>query len=161
MDYFENVVIEYLRADRSLFVNTQCCIQLNEGVNPDTSGPHWYCDAVTVDFRSKSIFLCEITFSDPPNALLKRLASWDSSWPDLRKALARDSNLPSDWPVRPWLFVHERIIEKVLSGLRRSAPSSMPTPRITPLEMVFPWRYRSWNRQGEEAKIPIIPEEMW
>ena len=41
MDHFEGVVLDYLRADRALFVNSQCCIQLNEGANPDTSGPHW------------------------------------------------------------------------------------------------------------------------
>lgn len=40
MDYFEGVVFEFLRADRTLFINTQCCIQLNPGDNPDTSGPH-------------------------------------------------------------------------------------------------------------------------
>ena len=34
MDYFETVVIEYLRADRAPFVNTQYCIQINEGENP-------------------------------------------------------------------------------------------------------------------------------
>ncbi|WP_407469232.1 hypothetical protein ABFU38_05100 [Xanthomonas campestris pv. raphani] len=51
MDHFEGVVLDYLRADRALFVNSQCCIQLNEGANPDTSGPHWYCDAVAVSFK--------------------------------------------------------------------------------------------------------------
>ena len=160
MDYFESVVIEYLRADRSLFINTQCCIQLNDGENPDTSGPHWYCDAVAVDFRSKCIFLCEITFSDPPSSLLKRLSGWESDWAGLSKALARDSNLPADWPIRPWLFVPEKLIEKVLVGLTKIAPSSMPTPRITPLEMVFPWHYRSWNRQGEKQKPQAVLENM-
>ena len=29
MNYYESVVIDYLRADRALFVNTECCIQLN------------------------------------------------------------------------------------------------------------------------------------
>lgn len=48
MNYYESVVVDYLRADRALFVNTECCIQLNESDNPDTSGPHWYCDAVVV-----------------------------------------------------------------------------------------------------------------
>jgi hypothetical protein len=50
MNYYESVVVDYLRADRAIFVNTECCIQLNEAVNPDNSGPHWYCDAVAVDF---------------------------------------------------------------------------------------------------------------
>jgi hypothetical protein len=29
MDYYQGVVVEYLRADRSVFVNTECCIELN------------------------------------------------------------------------------------------------------------------------------------
>lgn len=51
MDYYQNVVIDYLRADRALFVNAECCIQVNPASNPDASGPHWYCDAVAADFR--------------------------------------------------------------------------------------------------------------
>jgi hypothetical protein len=42
MDYFQGVVTDYLRANRATFVNTECCIQLNPGPNPDTGGPHWY-----------------------------------------------------------------------------------------------------------------------
>ena len=30
MNYYESVVIDYLRADRAIFVNTEYCIQLNE-----------------------------------------------------------------------------------------------------------------------------------
>ncbi|MEC3888913.1 hypothetical protein [Xanthomonas campestris] len=60
MDHFEGVVLDYLRADRALFVNSQCCIQLNEGANPDTSGPHWYCDAVAVSFKEQATYAAEI-----------------------------------------------------------------------------------------------------
>jgi hypothetical protein len=63
MDHFEGVVLDFLRADRALFVNSQCCIQLNEGANPDTSGPHWYCDAVAVGFKERVGYLCEITYA--------------------------------------------------------------------------------------------------
>jgi len=31
MNYYESVVIDYLRADRSVFVNTEYCIQINKG----------------------------------------------------------------------------------------------------------------------------------
>ncbi len=62
MDYYESVVIDYLRADRALFVNTECCIQIDAGHNPD-KGTHWYCDAVVADFRTQSVFLCEISYS--------------------------------------------------------------------------------------------------
>ena len=104
MDYFEGVVIDYLRADRSLFINTQCCVQLNEGFNPDTSGPHWYCDAVAVNIKNKAAFLCEITYASSPVSLFKRLDAWTSNWPQLRAALARDSGIPQEWAVTPWVF---------------------------------------------------------
>ncbi len=45
MDYYASIVIDYLRANRSTFVNTDYCIQVNPG-NPDTSGSPWYWDAV-------------------------------------------------------------------------------------------------------------------
>jgi glutamate synthase domain-containing protein 2 len=35
MDYYQSVVVHYLRADRALFVNTECCIQLNQSKNPE------------------------------------------------------------------------------------------------------------------------------
>jgi hypothetical protein len=31
MDYYEGVVIDYLRADRALFVNTEYCIRISPG----------------------------------------------------------------------------------------------------------------------------------
>lgn len=63
MDYFQSVVLDYIRADRAVFVNPECCIQLVDKLNPDDLGPHshWHCDAVAVDLRNKKVFLCEIT----------------------------------------------------------------------------------------------------
>ena len=146
MDHFESVVIEYLRADRSLFVNSQCCIQLNAGENPDTSGPHWYCDAVAVSFKAKAIYLCEITYATPPASLMKRLTAWNKDWSVLRQALVRDSGVPADWPVQPWLFVPKSLVERVTAFVSTMQPLNMPQPKVTTLEDVLPWRYRSWNR---------------
>lgn len=167
LDYFEAVVVEYLRADRSLFVNTQCCIQLHEAENPDTSGPHWYCDAVVVDFRARAILLGEITYSMKLTGLIKRLTEWNSNWPGVRAAVARDCHLPEDWPIRPWLFLPEQLIKKLvvkLDELRTGGTTTdpMPIPLITNLEMTLPWKYRSWNRVGENltGKSLHIPEQM-
>lgn len=160
MDYFEDVVSEYLRADRSLFINTQCCIQLNEGKNPDTSGPHWYCDAIAADFRAKQIYLCEITFSDPPSPLLKRLSQWGDNWAGVRAALVRDSKLPEDWHVRPWIFAPAKLVHSVVAHVTKLTEGSLPVPKITPLEFVVPWEYCSWNREGEKNKPDSIPESM-
>jgi hypothetical protein len=161
MNYYECVVIDYLRADRAIFVNTECCIQLNQADNPDTSGPHWYCDAVTLDFRAKTIFLCEISYGRQLADLTKRLKSWHESWSPLCAALKRDSFLP-DWPARPWLFVPDDLVSLLLKRLAQigDADSLNYVPRVTPLEMVQPWRYRSWNRIGEAAKPELIPAAM-
>lgn len=161
MDYYENVVVEYLRADRSLFVNTECCIQINEGSNPDTSGPHWYCDALAVDFRNSEIYLCEISFANQLSGLNNRLNDWNNNWEGVCKALARDCHVPNRWPVRPWVFIPEELVSKLISRVEKLPQSSdMPPPKITTLEMVPPWKYQSWNRVGELDKPDIIPENM-
>jgi hypothetical protein len=158
MNFYESVVIDYLRADRALFLNTECCIQINPADNPDRSGPHWYCDAVAVDFRSKKIFLCEISYGARLSDLTKRLKGWHDNWKGVCHALARDSFLPELWPVRPWLFVPEdfvRLLQERLVHIQNGQPPQF-VPLITPLEMVQPWRYRAFNRVGEAAKNPEI-----
>lgn len=154
MDYFQGVVTEYLRADRAMFVNTECCIQLNPGVNPDKSGPHWYCDAVAVNFRLRKVYLCEVTYSKSLSALITRLKSWSENWGKLKQALARDCSLPDDWEVRPWLFVPQHLraaLDKKLTILHgvNGGVTNMPVPIITELEAVLPWVYKSWNRIPE------------
>ena len=73
MDNCEELVLEYLRADRTVFVNTQCCIQLNDAMNPDNSGPHWYCDLVAINFKDQRVYLCEVTYAKTLTSLLNRL----------------------------------------------------------------------------------------
>src|SRR5690348_10555109 len=114
MDYYENVVFHYLRSDRALFINSECCIQLNPVPNPDTSGPHWYCDAIAVDLRGKSIFLCEVSYGKGLDSLKKRLGEWHSDWDKVCLALVRDSYLEKNWPIRPWLFVPEQLVPLLL-----------------------------------------------
>jgi hypothetical protein len=170
MDYYEGVVIDYLRADRALFVNTECCIQINPGHNPDKD-THWYCDAVVADFRSETVFLGEISYSVQLASLIKRLKTWHDNWDGVRGALARESALPAHWleRLRPWLFVPEKCVPTLLRGLSRIGNGPpMFAPRITPLEMVQPWRYCGWDRVGEIkccpvhtcTKPPSIPEAM-
>ena len=40
MDYFQGVVVEYLRADRAMFVNTECLVSLEPAEAP-AKGKHW------------------------------------------------------------------------------------------------------------------------
>jgi hypothetical protein len=153
MDYYQSIVIEYLRADRALFVNTECCIQIKQGRPHTDKGSHWYCDAVVADFRSETVFLCEISYSLTLAALIKRLKLWNDNWEGIRVALARECALPKEWLVglRPWLFVpggeksgpktgldHPQLLA-ALSRIGNGSPKF--NPRITPLEMVQPWRY--------------------
>jgi hypothetical protein len=156
VDYFQGVVTDYLRADRAMFINTECCIQLNPGANPDKSGPHWFCDVVAVNLRESEVFLCEVTYSQSLGALSKRLQSWSANWPLLRAALTRDCAVHTDWPVRPWLFIPHDLrghLEKQLARIPNmgSSPAHMPQPMVTDLEDVTPWKYNSWNRVAEMA----------
>jgi hypothetical protein len=162
MDYFESVVVNYLRADRATFVNTECCIQVNPADNPDASGPHWYCDAVALDLRAMTVFLCEISYSKQLSGLTDRLKDWHEHWKLVCHALNRDSFVPAYLPVRPWLFIPEELVPVVLRRLEqiRGAEALKFVPRITPLEMVLPWKYKSWSRIGEAKKPASIPCEM-
>ena len=156
--------MDYLRADRAVFVNTQCCIQLNDNPNPDTSGPHWYCDAVAVDFSVGTVFFSELSYAAKLSAMIERLKQWSDNWPDLRRALVRDCKVPSDWPVCPWLFVPEKTIPMLVTRLCAiKGDDGLPVfrPRITPLECVQPWQYISWNHPDKLTKKPdCIPAEM-
>jgi hypothetical protein len=154
MDCFQGVATEYLRADRAVFVNTECCIQLNPGENPDRTGPHWFCDAVAVNFREHRVYLCEVTYAKTLGALNRRLIDWATHWRSLRLALTRDCHVPGDWPVQPWLFVPNALRSALNNRLLKimtiaDSAEHMPYPKTTDLEAVAPWQYNSWNRREE------------
>ncbi len=157
MDYFQGVVTEFLRANRSTFVNTECLIQLDEGDTP-AKRRHWYCDAVAVEFERSIVSLCEVTYSTTMQPLIARLRAWDSHWPLICKAIARDCHVPDSWSIRPWLFVPEKLYEHVLKSKLTAflceAPRAdrMPYPEVTYLEHVAPWNYRHWDRKTVALK---------
>jgi hypothetical protein len=151
MGYFQEVVTEYLRADRAVFVNTECLIQLHPN-DVSTKGAHWYCDAVAVNFREKSVHLCEVSYSTTLHALGSRLQTWAKNWPALCAALARDSHVPIDFKFEPWVFIpqsrHEVLNKRVAACPNLENISvRMPTPRVTYLESVAPWQYPTWDRK--------------
>jgi hypothetical protein len=153
LDYFQGVVTEYLRADRCVFVNTECLIQLDEG-DKQIKNRHWFCDAMAVNFREQTIFLCEITYSTTMQSLLARLSAWQQNWEELTAAVLRDSCVPKDWKVQPWLFIpeahHAVFTKKSSKGAPAAGVSSeMPSPRVTYLEAVVPWKYRTWDRKTD------------
>lgn len=56
--------------------------------------------------------------------------------------------MPAGGSVRPWLFVPQAHAERLKSSF--ASLGTLPSPRITFLEDVVPWRYRSWNRGAYE-----------
>ena len=153
MDYFQGVVTEYLRADRSVFVNTELLIQLEPGDSP-AKGRHWYCDAVAVNFRESVAYLCEISYSVSMHSLLSRMKAWGTHWAPMCAAVARDCRIPKDWEIEPWLFIpranHGALARKLaLIGKQGDGTCPMPVPRVTYLEKVTPWNYRSWDRKDD------------
>lgn len=56
--------------------------------------------------------------------------------------------MPAGWFVRPWLFLPQAHAERLKNSL--ASLGTLPSPRITFLEDVVPWRYRSWNRGSYE-----------
>ena len=150
-----------------MFVNTECWIQLDPVAVPD-KGRSWYCDALAINLKPEPaiVYLVEVSYAQKLGALFTRLAAWNEHWSGVRQALVRDCHLRADWKARPWLFVPSKSIPSVVQRIRRIAglgePERMPPPLITPLEMVAPWEYPSWNRAGErvEGKPSTIPPEM-
>jgi hypothetical protein len=86
MSYYQDIVVDYLRENRAIFVNTECCIQLNEG-SGNQIGPYWYCDALAVDFGQNAVYLCEVTYARGTAALLKTSRA-------VERPLARDKKQP-------------------------------------------------------------------
>lgn len=151
MDYFQGVVIEFLRAKRSRFVNTEYMINLDlDGTYKKDR--HWYCDAVVIDFADSTVHLCEITYSKTLQAVTKRLQLWSDHWSEVIAAIRRDSALVGDWYFVPRVFVPEPLQSALatrIATLKRPDDCShpMPQPIVTILEDVLPWKYRSWNGQ--------------
>jgi hypothetical protein len=145
MDYYQGIVAEYLDADRSVFLNSECYIQLMPGPNLP-KGTTWYCDILAINLREKVAYMCEITFSEDLTRLVKRLAAWDREWPGVRAALHRDCSIPVGWPIKPWVFIPAgrwSVLQRKLKV------ESMPYPRVTYLEEIVPWKYSSDSRSED------------
>jgi hypothetical protein len=159
MDYYQGVVMEYVRANRSNFVNPEFLLALGTNSKTPPKGEHWYVDLLTLNLKDTTAYLCEVSYSVHLSAMRERLAAWASHWPAICAALRRDAGIGPDWTVRPWLFAPEKAIEKHLVP---KLPTTLPMmPKITPLEMTVPWRYCTWDHPTEHPKPPMIPEHMW
>lgn len=156
MDYFQGIVAEYLRANRGTFLNTEFFLQLDDSQTSPPKGSSWFVDIVAISFSEKTAFLCEVTYSKELSSLIARLKSWTMSWDGVLAALRRDTGLPPDWTIRPWLFVPEEAVHRLVTRM----PALPVKPRVTPLEMTLPWRYHSWDRKGERPKPNSVPADL-
>lgn len=144
MDHYQGIVAEYLRANRAVFVNTECFIQIEPGDSPP-KGTSWFCDIVAVNLREHKVHLCEVTYSRSMDALKQRLKAWDANWKQVCQALWRDCAISPEWIVTPWVFVPRDLAKSMSMGTYLQ----MPSPQITALEEIVPWKYRSWDRNED------------
>jgi Domain of unknown function (DUF1793) len=79
----------------------------------------------------------------------------------VRIALARHCFLAEQWPITPWLFVRPDRVDFLRRRSAEIADWQRPrfVPRITALEEVQPWRYSSWNQNGDDS-AQTTPDEV-
>lgn len=150
MDFFQGVVMDYLRANRACFVNSEYLIQLDPG-RVYLKNRHWYCDAVVIDHQKREVRLVEITYNATLQTVVNRLKAWGMNWPLVQAAIRRDSSLQGDWSFCPQVFVPDSLVPLFERKLATLLPSwetldgAMPGPDVVRLEEVLPWKYRSWD----------------
>jgi hypothetical protein len=154
VDYFQGVVGEFLRADRSCFVNPEFWLRGNLAKDKAYQKPHWYVDVLAAHMRHRCVYLCEVTYSKQPNKLLERLKNWHDRWDIIVETLKVDAAIPADWPVKVWIFAPEGI----LASIRPSILAIHPTARFTNLEDILPWLYCTWDRKDEQTDELPPPE---
>ncbi len=148
MDHYKTVVMDYLLADKAMFVDTECRIRLDAGGSSEKPAQHCSCDAVAIDLRHGAVYFCETAFEHKLPSLLKKLSDWTENWDSVQTALRRDCMVPANWRVHVWVFVPEDSIEMLdgkLEHLRQSIGSKFKV-KITALEDVQPWRSSTWER---------------
>jgi hypothetical protein len=137
-------------------LNPEFWLDLRSYKPPVKTKQERYIDALTVCFRDRVAYLCEISYSVSQSAMIARLREWSAHWPEIARQIYRQANIPEDWGIRIWLFVPEAAITKLV----RQMPQFPSPPKITPLEMVVPWSYVNHDRVGEARKPDVIPIEM-
>jgi len=159
MDYYQGVVREFLQADRSMFVHEELIIDLDydekrpQGKN--AKGRHWICDLAAISQRERTMYLGEVTTSKSLQTLVQRFKNWSKVWPKLVNSLVRDSGLNAEWKVVPWAFIpkaSQDLLEKRIAMMKNvgSKSDEMPSPKVTYLEDVVPWKHKEWKGRPSE-----------
>ena len=158
MDYYQGIVADYLTGDPTVFVQPEFCIRLSPQGRLKKA-EHWYCDILAVSFGERRVYLCEVTYARTLGALHRRLRDWAENWPAIRGAIIRDTHVPDDWQVHPWVFVPREQAELArikVTDLRaiRGGPDDMPEAEVTCLEDVVPWLYRAPHGRTKRMASP-------
>jgi hypothetical protein len=153
MDYFQGVVLEYLRADRACFVNPEFWLRGNP--EKPHEKPHWFVDAVALHMKDKVVYLCEVTYAKQPRALIQRLQSWKLNWETIEQTLRADAHVDQSWPLIPWVFG----ATETLTAVKPTLEKLFHKRKMTDLEDVLPWKYCTYDRKEELRTMEEDREE--
>jgi len=159
MDHYKAIVLDYLQSDRTVFVNTGCCLRPSDAANLEKSGQQWVSDAVAIDLRHRAVYLCDIDYK--LHALLKKITAWAQNWRDIQACLQRNCMVPESWRVHVWLFIPRDTIEMLdakLEELRRKSGCPFKV-KITALEDAQPWRFWTWDHTDPVADRTVSGRE--
>ena len=93
--------------------------------------------------RERRVYLCEISYARPLQALEKRVREWAENWPTVVETVRRHSSVPVEWPICVSLFVSSEHVQALKARLP-TFPDHVPT--VTALENTLPWKYNRWKR---------------
>lgn len=118
-----------------------------------TCAPMWMATGTTACSRCRSASANRL--AETPRLLESALATGQGeSWSGTASCL-------EEWRVRPWLFIPKGCIHAATKGIKRIRPADhpdlIPVPKITTLEAVAAWNYRSWNRK-EADRFPTYSD---
>ena len=150
MPYYQDIVGDYLRAERTRFISPEYLLDLGHG-GPLSKGC-WWIDVLAVDFKEKAIFLCEVSYSKTLTALVRRLRQWSDQWDAICPTLFEHTHVPNNWQITPWVFI-PRDYRPVFDRKFKAVTSPRFAPRITDLEDTAPWKFTDLATIAAEAKM--------
>lgn len=151
MEHYKAVIMEYLECDKGVFLNRECFLELEETIVPEKTRRHCSCDAVAIDLRHGTVYLCDSAWKEKLQSLIRKLSIWTADWDAIKAALRRVYKVPASWRVHVWLFVPRESIELLderLEQLRQTVGPRFKV-KVTALEDVQPWRISGWKRSEE------------
>jgi len=151
--YYQGAVENFLRANRSVFVNAEFLLQISDKpADAPRRGEHWFIDMLAVNLVTKECNLCEITYARNTPALAKRLISWKANWSRITAALQECAGIPGNYIFRPWLFVPAREVEAPCNRADDMLFGGL-SPFISTLEKIAPWAHKEILTNNEQAVL--------